>query len=184
MTKKIVREYIHEETGHKIAVYESGTERDTVTGRLIRGASKGMITSENYTSFHLARKEKTQSLLRDAILKVSEGKLKVPLASTADAVAIAGGMLWSDIVLDNTVYPRDRIDAFTKLGKLADILTDGSDQPTDNSTKLVTALTELVKEVRARVPADSTGGQVPAESTGGQVPADRRTTVIEGTVRE
>lgn len=49
--------YTDENTGHEIAVYASGLERDTVTNRIVKPAPGTIITPEKSAEFHQRKRE-------------------------------------------------------------------------------------------------------------------------------
>lgn len=120
------------EAGHEIAVYESGAERDVTIGRMIKPAPHALITSENSHEFRRKRKEKQARLLREAIASETADALELPRSGSAAAVAAAGGILWREIVLSPDAYPRDRMEAWEKLGRHAEILSDPREKQADD----------------------------------------------------
>lgn len=167
---KVIRTY-KDDAGHEIAVYESGAEYDTVAKRLVKPATATVLTSERATSLIRQRREKAAAALRSAIVTETMDKLDVPHRSSVAAVAAAGGILWREIVLADPetpgVYPRDRLEAWEKLGKYAEVLpTDKrqADEPTmQNVTEYTQALTALVQalaEAHKPKPADVIEGDV------------------------
>lgn len=89
------------------------------------------ITRENATEYHRKRQEKARSLLRTRIREVTQTRGGVDARSSAEAIAEAGAMLWEEVVLNPDAYPRDRLDAYLKLGQLVGILPSGRDADPD-----------------------------------------------------
>jgi len=85
------------------------------------------------------RKAKAAARLREAILAETQAQIKpdMKLKGSADAVAVAGGMLWSEIVLNDTAYPRDRLKAWERLGRHAGILADKADNKQETAQNTV-----------------------------------------------
>jgi hypothetical protein len=111
-----------ERDGVRVLVYDNGMERNGVTGHIMKPADGTVITRERATILHRNRQEKQARLLREAIVAETVDKLDVPKHGPAAAVAAAGGILWREIVLSPDAYPRDRMDAWEKLGKYAQVL--------------------------------------------------------------
>lgn len=139
-----------ERDGHVIKVYDNGMERNE-RGRIVKPPLDTRITKENSSELHRARQEKAQRLLREAIVTETMDKLDVPAHGPAAAVAAAGGILWREIVLDPNAYPRDRMEAWEKLGKYSGILSDPKQQAPDtpngaqNNNTIVLLVAELAK---------------------------------------
>ncbi len=144
-----------ERDGRKIAIYDTGMERDIEAGRIIKPQSHTIITPQKATEFHRLRKEKTARLLRQAIVSETGDLLQVPTRGAAASVAAAGGILWREIVLNDQAYPRDRMEAWEKLGRHAGILADPR-EPADNTplaaaAEFTSALADLVRTLRATI---------------------------------
>ena len=94
-------------------------------GRFLPGTrSPKPITSENTRDYARMRREKQARLLRAAITDETGAVMRIPAGSSAAAVAAAGGMLWAQVVLNDQAYPRDRLDAWERIGRHAEILGD------------------------------------------------------------
>ena len=141
---KVISTYTND-AGHEIAVYESGAEYDTVAKRLTKPAAVTVITPERATSLIRARQEKQSALLRAAIRREHNAKMSPVANGSAAAFAESGALLYSEIVLNADAYPRDRMEAWEKLGKHAQVLDDPRRQPeTVNNTMNVIALPDDV----------------------------------------
>lgn len=131
--------------------YSNGMVRDA-RGRIITPPTTNRITAKNANEFHRARREKTAALLRQAIVSETGDLLKVPTSGSAAAVAAAGGILWREIVLSPDAYPRDRMEAWEKLGRHAGILADprapGDEAPLQQAAEFTSSLADLVKALR------------------------------------
>jgi hypothetical protein len=132
----IVRTYVHEETGHRINVYESGAEYDADAGRLVKPAAGTVIDStKKATEYNRRRREKTAAALRRRVTAAMNAGLLPPgefVNGSAEATAAAGAVLWEDVVMNADAYPRDRILAFETLTKYMGTApakdgTDGTD---------------------------------------------------------
>ena len=142
-----------ERDGRIVKVYDNGMERDE-RGRIIKPSPATMINStEKANELHRKRREKTARLLREAIVSETGDLLQVKTSGSAAAVAAAGGILWREIVLNPDAYPRDRLDAWQKLGQHADILGDGSEKAQEagagDAANVLTAATELLKAMQS-----------------------------------
>lgn len=105
-----------------VHVYENGLERDAKTGHIVKPAKSDQITSESAHLLLRKRQEKTAALLRQRIMETHNGIMPSPVKSSAAAFAESGAMLYEQIVANSEAYPRDRMDAWEKLGKYADVL--------------------------------------------------------------
>lgn len=105
------------------------------TGRIIKPAPSALITSESANLLQRKRQEKAARLLRERIAKAhNSGKMDV-VKGSAEAFAESGALLYEEIVLDPTAYPRDRVDTWEKLGKYAGVLpSDMKRQDTDTQS--------------------------------------------------
>lgn len=150
MAKAKVKEVI-ERDGREIAIYDSGLELDKETGKIVKPAPHTVLTPERATLLHRQRQQKAARLLREAIVTETMDKLDVPQHGAAASVAAAGGILWREIVLSEQAYPRDRLEAWEKLGKYADVLPAdmrrGDDQPMQQATELTDAITGLIRAI-------------------------------------
>jgi hypothetical protein len=153
------------DAGQVVNVYESGAEYNTVEKRLVKAPPSKAITAQNSSEFKRLRQEKQARLLRAAIVAETMDKLDVPAHGPASAVAAAGGILWREIVLSPDAYPRDRLDAWEKLGKHAGVLADPKQAPADGNTNpavnstLVLVLAELTQR-RTEPSPDVVDGEV------------------------
>lgn len=111
-----------ERNGETIAIYESGAEYNTVTNRLVKAPPRAAITPENSNEYKRKRQEKAAAALRARIVASTQKRSDVKLTGAADAVAEAGGYIWDEVVLGEDVYPRDRLEAWEKLSKYAQVL--------------------------------------------------------------
>ena len=79
----------------------------------------------------------------------------LPVRGSAQAVAYAAGQLWTEIVLNDDAYPRDRMEAWEKIGRYAGTLPAAGGQPAEppqsQPAELVTALATLVRELSAAI---------------------------------
>lgn len=144
-------------------------------GRIVRGPggrflpgtrSPAPITAENSHELARLRKEKTREAIRDAIAASTDG---VPTDLPADlrapaAIGAAAGMIWRDVVMADAavlqrlglpmVYARDRIEAWDRIGKRADLLSDDKQAPTAAAGDALLGLLELAAPlIAARVQA-------------------------------
>jgi hypothetical protein len=163
MAKSQVVETV-ERDGHQIAIYDNGMERDVTRGVIIRPPTSSLITKANAAEMSRKRQEKAARLLREAIDAETREKLVVPHNGTAAAIAAAGGILWREIVLGEDVYPRDRLDAYMKLGAVAGVIVNASNRPEpEKNTSAATdaAATALLNALReALTPRDVIDGKV------------------------
>lgn len=147
---KVVQEV--ERDNRIVLVYDNGMERWKDTGRIIKSGEAQRITKANTHELLRKRQEKAASLLRQAIITETMDKLDVPAHGPAAAIAAAGGILWREIVLDPNAYPRDRMEAWEKLGKYSGILSDPKQQAPEapNSTPATNTIVLLVAELAKR----------------------------------
>ena len=111
-----------ERDGRFVHVYDNGMERDAATGRIIKPAPATVITPERATLLHRRRQEKQAALLRRRIAESHSASMPNPTNSAAAAFAESGAMLYEQVVLNSEAYPRDRLEAWEKLGKYAQVL--------------------------------------------------------------
>ena len=111
---------------------------------------------------HQLRQEKAAQILRRRIKESTEKVSSNPVPNSAAAVAEAGAILWEEIVLAGPdaegVYPRDRLEAFVKIGTIAGIIPHQSARAeaekniSDAGVMAASAaLTELVSFLREAV---------------------------------
>lgn len=155
-----------ERDGRTIAVYDNGMERDVNKGHLLRPPTAALITKENANAYHRARQEKTAALLRKRITEATNKVSTLQHAGSASAVADTGGILWEEIVLNPDAYHRDRLEAFEKLGKMAQIIPDArqaGEEPAQGAADVLNAATALLtamKELLHAQPNGATDAQV------------------------
>lgn len=155
MSKANVVETV-ERDGHQIAIYESGAEYDMTDKRLVKPASGTVITVQNATVFNRKRQEKAAALLRDRIRQRHSAGDMTPVRSSAEAFAESGALLYEEVVLSPDAYPRDRIEAWEKLGKYACVLPADarSGQLSAEQPGTVQQIASGVADAMARVLAD------------------------------
>ena len=163
-----------ERNGEVIAIYESGAEYNQTTKRLVKAPPSAAITPENSNFYKRKRQEKAAAALRSRILESTRKRSTLPLNSSAEAIAEAGAYIWDEVVLGEDVYPRDRLEAWEKLGKYAGVLpADIRQSDTDTATTAATAAAgAAVATVLERVLRDvlAAGGRV--DIVDGTVAAD------------
>lgn len=111
-----------ERDGVKVLVYDNGMERNAENGRMMKPATGTVITPERATLLHRRRQEKAAAALRDAIKREHNSKMTPTANSSAAVFAESGALLYSEVVLNADAYPRDRMEAWEKLGKYAQVL--------------------------------------------------------------
>ena len=151
--------------GRTIAIYDNGMERDMDDGHFMRPPTAALITKETAQVMKRKRQEKAARLLREKIRAATESVSDIPINDSAEAIAEAGGILWSEIVLDRDAYHRDRLEAFTKLGQLAGAIPNiserGEAEKTDVATAVLNASAALVRAMaEAMRPAEVVEGSV------------------------
>jgi hypothetical protein len=136
-------------------ILKSGVIYDENKGRFVGKAHDNpyAFTSENAHEFHRLRREKTAALLRLRIVEVYNAGMPDSAKSSAGAFAGAGAMLFEQIVLNSEAYPRDRMEAWDKLGKAAGVLADprepgGTDGGMQGASDLITGVNKLVELLR------------------------------------
>lgn len=98
-------------------------------GRFLPGTkSPTPITKENSHALHRMRREKMRSRLRARIREITLTREGVPLNSSAEAIAEGAAMLWEEVVLNPEAYPRDRLDAFWRIGQLLELIPSGAER--------------------------------------------------------
>jgi hypothetical protein len=178
----IVRTYVHEETGHRINVYESGAEYDADAGRLVKPAAGTVIDStKNATEYNRRRREKTAAAMRHRITAAMNAGLLPPgefVNGSAEATAAAGAVLWEDVVMNADAYPRDRILAFETLTKYMGTAPakDGTDG-TDGTAAAAMRDTARANAAAAAMIAKVLGDVLTVQANQPTAPAD----VIDGT---
>ena len=129
-----------EERGDRLVhVYENGLERDARTGHIVKPAKSDQITSESAHLLLRKRQEKAAALLRQRITEVHNGIMPSPVKSSAAAFAESGAMLYEQIVANSEAYPRDRMEAWEKLGKYAEVLTPDLKRGSDDVSNAINA---------------------------------------------
>lgn len=139
-----------ERDGRKIAVYDNGLERDMESGRIVKPASNTLITAKSATELHRRRQEKAAAALRARILASAQKRSDIKLSGSAEAIAEAGGFIWDEVVLGEEVYPRDRLEAWEKLGKYAGVLpadVKRQDSDTAQATQAVSELASIMRDL-------------------------------------
>jgi len=107
--------------------YSDGSVREANGHSLARLPGAQPITSENAHALVRLRQEKAAERLRARIFDETQAVVGEKLDGSADAVAYAGAKLWAQVVLadpSDKVYPRDRLEAWDKIGKQAGILSE------------------------------------------------------------
>jgi hypothetical protein len=115
-----------ERDGETINVYESGAEYSVTRGHLIKAPPSALITKETARSMAQKRQDKVARKLRERIKLATEKVSDLPIRDSAEAIAEAGGILWDEIVLNPNAYHRDRLEAYTKLGQIAEGIPNAS----------------------------------------------------------
>ena len=133
MAKAQVLETV-ERDGVRVLVYDNGMERNADTGAFIKPPPHTLITAQNSTVFVRRRQEKAAALLRSRIAAAHNASMPSPVTSSAGAFAEAGAMLYEQIVLNSEAYPRDRTEAWEKLGKYAGVLPADVRRSDDGAT--------------------------------------------------
>ena len=62
-----------------------------------------------------------------------------PVKSSAEAFAESGALIYEEVVLNRTAYPRDRQEAWEKLGKYAQVLPSDLRKGTDDTANALQA---------------------------------------------
>ena len=163
--KKPVLLRVEERDGREIAIYESGAEYDRTAKRLIKAPKQTQITPENATFYSRRRKEKAAALLRQRIIETHNGIMPTSVGSSSAAFAESGAMLYEQIVANSEAYPRDRMDAWEKLGKYADVLpSDLRNQATEQAAAITAAAVNVgAAQILAQLWADVRKAQADRE---------------------
>lgn len=111
-----------EQDGRIVLVYDNGMERWKDTGRIAKPAENTLLTGERATVLHRQRQEKAAAALRARILDAHNRGDMTPVNSSVAAFAESGALLYEEIVLNAESYARDRLEAWEKLGKYAQVL--------------------------------------------------------------
>lgn len=147
----VVRQW-KDEDGDTIQEFESGIIRNHTTGKIIRTSDYHHLTKENAREMGKALQEMYKNRLREEfsarVSKAIYGKEihNIPV----DAVAICGGDLWEEIVMNKNAYPRDRLNAYLALGKQAGILQDENYKEESNGMTITLGV-ELARELVERM---------------------------------
>jgi hypothetical protein len=114
--------------GHMIIYPEKGgiVIKDKL-GRNLPGTHlpNTISSSEQAREMAAARVRKAQQKIREQIVAQAQAALEaghMPAKSATDVFASAAGMLFAQIVLNEKKHDRDRVETFTKLGRMADVL--------------------------------------------------------------
>ena len=140
-----------ERNGDIIAIYESGAEYNQTTKRLVKAPPSAAITVENANIYKRRRQEKAAARLRQRILETTQKRSDITLSGSAEAVAEAGAYIWDEVVLGEDVYPRDRLEAWEKLGKYAGILPSDmrKEEPAQAAAQAATVGAAVAAAIRA-----------------------------------
>jgi hypothetical protein len=152
MVAKIVEKV--EREGRIIAIYDNGMERDVERNAIIRPPTAALITKQTTQDMHRKRQEKASRLLRERIRAATEKISDQKIPNSAAAVAEAGGILWDEIVLNTEAYPRDRLEAWLKIGQMAGVISNAKEREEPGKTDpagTIGALADLVRELRQAV---------------------------------
>lgn len=137
-----------------IAIYDNGMERDVEKNTIIRPPTAALITKQTSHDMHKKRQEKASRLLREKIRAATEKVSDQKIPTSAAAVAEAGGILWDEIVLNAEAYPRDRLDAWLKIGQMAGVISNAREREEPGKSDpagTIGALADLVRELRQAV---------------------------------
>jgi hypothetical protein len=146
----IVDTYIKD--GETINVYESGAHYNVTRKHLVKAPEHALITPERSRELREIRAAKAARLLRAQIRHSTSEKLGIKMNSTAEAVAVSGGMLWDEIVLNPEAYPRDRVLAFKELAEVAE-MTNNSKRTNEEKNisqpigEAINQLTAILREI-------------------------------------
>lgn len=154
MGKSVLVETIERE-GRIIAIYDNGMERDVEANTIIRPPTAALITKQTSHDMHRKRQEKASRLLREKIRAATEKVSDQKIPNSAAAVAEAGGILWDEIVLNGDAYPRDRLEAWLKIGQMAGVISNAKEREEPGKTDpagTIGALADLVRELRQVMP--------------------------------
>lgn len=143
----------------RLKTLKNGAVYDLDKGRIVNSKNvTTKITPERAISLSRARQEKAAKALRLRITEATNKVSTVSHNSSASAIADVGGILWEEIVLNPDAYPRDRMDAFEKLGKMAQLIPDGkekSEDPAQGASNVIHAAAELVSKITQLLHASS-----------------------------
>jgi hypothetical protein len=158
-----------ERDGRTIAIYDNGMERDMDRNAIIRPPTSALITKQSTQEMHRKRQEKAANILRQRIREATAKVSSNPVPNSAAAVAEAGAILWEEVVLNQDAYPRDRMEAWFKLGTLAGVIPNANErggQEKSDTAGTIGALADLVRELRQAVQGQRPAADViNAEST-------------------
>ena len=132
--------------GKMVRQYQDGSIRDANGHFIEKHPDTTPITSDNAHEYARMRKEKTQRLLREQILAQHNSSMPDVAGDAPEVFAMSGAMLYEQVVINDKAYPGDRMDAWEKLGKYADVLP-GKDDKQDNTPQIAQA-TAFVGELR------------------------------------
>lgn len=150
-----------ERDGVQIRVYDNGMEQRVDNGRMIKAPDSAVIrTTEKSHELQRKRREKTQALLRVRITEAHNRKMQ-PVRTSAGAFADSGALLYEEVVLNADAYPRDRIEAWEKLGKYADVLPadirgGGGAEPTATAQAAAIGAASALKFIQDVIAAKAT----------------------------
>jgi hypothetical protein len=154
---KVVSSYDNED-GHKINVYESGAEYNTVTKRLCRPADKNIITSETAKEIQSMGQRKKQELLKLGALEAVERSDWLNLHGP-DAWIVAIGHAQA-IKATTPEDPKATAAANFMKKETGLSIQKREEDPVVQATGLVEALTALVGKIRGEDSVDVVEGSV------------------------
>jgi hypothetical protein len=138
-----------EQQAPRTKVLKNGAVYDLDKGRIVaidNSRNPHAITPQKSSEFKQARREKAARLLRARIVDAHNGKM-VPVGSSPAAFADAGALLWEEVVLNKTAYPRDRLETWEKLGRHAEVLADPREPAQQTPMQQASELTGKMAEV-------------------------------------
>jgi hypothetical protein len=150
----VVDEWV--ENGEVMIKYESGMIKNKTRNRIVKPSDKPYITKENARDVAHRRVELAAERLRENISSKTLGKDVI--TKPAEALGMAGGMLWEDIVLNPDAAPRDRLQTFIALSKHSGMLTDMRETGMQNSDGVNIALgPNLARDIISQLMARNDG---------------------------
>lgn len=122
-------------------------------GRFAKGTRPASIikNSEQSLALHRKRQEKAARLLRARIAEETGKVSTLPIRDGAEAVAEAGALIWSETVLGADAYPRDRLEAWERIGKYAGILQPPGQQQAQAGGVTVTVDADTARDMLAQL---------------------------------
>jgi hypothetical protein len=141
-----------EREGKLVYIYDNGMERDAASGQIIKPPAGKPFTPETAKLARRKRQEKTARLMRQRIRETHNAIMPHPVQTSAEAFAESAAMIYEQVVVNSEAYPRDRLEAWEKIGKYAGLLpADAKERAEDITIAIQNNLTAGGNGEHARI---------------------------------